>query len=154
MTIDGTSVALIGAGLTAGLSAVGSAWGVGLAGKATSAVLSEKPNLFGQMLVLQALPGTQGFYAFIAMFLALGRINAATSISIAQALQLIGALLPAMFGELISAYWQAVASCGAAQMVAKQPESFGRAVIIPALVETYAILSLLATILLLGGVTL
>jgi len=43
MTIDGTSVALIGAGLTAGLSAVGSAWGVGLAGKATSAVLSEKP---------------------------------------------------------------------------------------------------------------
>jgi len=33
MTIDGTSVALIGAGLTAGLSAVGSAWGVGLAGK-------------------------------------------------------------------------------------------------------------------------
>jgi len=67
--------------------------------------------------------------------LALGRINAATSISIAQALQLIGALLPAMFGELISAYWQAVASCGAAQMVAKQPESFGRAVIIPALVE-------------------
>jgi len=68
MTIDGTSVALIGAGLTAGLSAVGSAWGVGLAGKATSAVLSEKPNLFGQMLVLQALPGTQGFYGFIAMF--------------------------------------------------------------------------------------
>ena len=154
MTIDGTSVALIGAGLAAGLSAVGSAWGVGLAGKATSAVLSEKPSLFGQMLVLQALPGTQGFYGFIAMFLALGRINAATSISIAQALQLIGALLPVMFGELISAYWQGVASAGAAQMVAKQPESFGRAVIIPALVETYAILSLLATIILLGGVTL
>jgi len=88
------------------------------------------------------------------MFLALGRINAATSISIAQALQLIGALLPVMFGELISAYWQGVASAGAAQMVAKQPESFGRAVIIPALVETYAILSLLATIILLGGVTL
>jgi len=42
--------------------------GCGLAGKSTSAVLSEKPNLFGQMLVLQALPGTQGFYAFIAMF--------------------------------------------------------------------------------------
>jgi V/A-type H+-transporting ATPase subunit K len=127
---------------------------VGLAGKATSAVLSEKPNLFGQMLVLQALPGTQGFYGFIAMFLALGRINAATSISIAQALQLMGALLPVMFGTLISAYWQGVASAGAAQMVAKQPESFGRAVIIPALVETYAILSLLATIILLGGVTL
>jgi len=154
MIIDGKSVALIAAGLTAVMGGIGSAWGVGLAGKSTSAVLSEKPSLFGQMLVLQALPGTQGFYAFIAMFLALGRINAATSISIAQALQLIGALLPAMFGELISAYWQAVASCGAAQMVAKQPESFGRAVIIPALVETYAILSLLATILLLGGVTL
>ncbi|WP_018962988.1 V-type ATP synthase subunit K [Coprothermobacter platensis] len=154
MIIDGTSVALIGAGLTAALSAVGSAWGVGLAGKATSAVLSEKPNLFGQMLVLQALPGTQGFYGFIAMFLALGRINAAQSISIAQGVQLIGALLPVMLGELISAYWQGVASSGAASMVAKQPDSFGRAVIIPALVETYAILSLLASILLLGGVNL
>jgi len=154
MIIDGKSVALIAAGLTAVMGGIGSAWGVGLAGKSTSAVLSEKPNLFGQMLVLQALPGTQGFYGFIAMFLALGRINAATSISIAQALQLIGALLPVMFGELISAYWQGVASAGAAQMVAKQPESFGRAVIIPALVETYAILSLLATIILLGGVTL
>jgi len=84
------------------------------------------------------------------MFLALGRINAATSISIAQALQLIGALLPAMFGELISAYWQAVARVELLRWWTKQPESFGRAVIIPALVETYAILSLLATILLLG----
>jgi V/A-type H+-transporting ATPase subunit K len=36
MIIDGVSVALIGAGLTAALSAVGSAWGVGVAGKATS----------------------------------------------------------------------------------------------------------------------
>ncbi|NPV88576.1 V-type ATP synthase subunit K [Coprothermobacteraceae bacterium] len=152
--MDGRSLALIAAGLAAGLSAAGSGLGVGLAGKATSSVLSEKPGLFGQMLILQALPGTQGFYGFVAMFLALARINAAQAITIEQALQLGGALLPVMIGELVTGIWQGVASAGASQMVAKQPDSFGRAIIIPALVETYAILSLLATFILLGGVKL
>jgi len=153
MIIDGKSVALIAAGLTAVMGGIGSAWGV-VWQESQLAQCYRRSQIFLDRCLCFRLCQVRRVLCFIAMFLALGRINAATSISIAQALQLIGALLPAMFGELISAYWQAVASCGAAQMVAKQPESFGRAVIIPALVETYAILSLLATILLLGGVTL
>jgi len=50
MIIDGKSVALIAAGLTAVMGGIGSAWGVGLAGKSTSAVLSEKPNLLDRCL--------------------------------------------------------------------------------------------------------
>jgi len=50
MIIDGKSVALIAAGLTAVMGGIGSAWGVGLAGKSTSAVLSEKPIFLDRCL--------------------------------------------------------------------------------------------------------
>ena len=61
----GLVYALIGAALAAGLAGVGSAVGVSLGGKAAAGVISEKPELFGRVLILQALPGTQGIYGFL-----------------------------------------------------------------------------------------
>src|SRR5690554_7641804 len=62
---DGLTWALMGAALAVGLAGIGSAMGVAIAGKAATGVLSEKPDLFGKVLVLQALPGTQGIYGFL-----------------------------------------------------------------------------------------
>jgi len=53
----GLSIALIGAALGAAFGAIGSAKGVGMAGEAAAGVLAEKPELFGTVLILQALPG-------------------------------------------------------------------------------------------------
>ena len=56
----GLIYAAIGAALAAGLAGCGSAIGVGKAGQAAAGVVSEDPGKFGQVLLLQALPGTQG----------------------------------------------------------------------------------------------
>ena len=53
----GLVMALLGAAIAAS-AGIGSAMGVAIAGKAGNGVLSEKPELFGKVLVLQALPGT------------------------------------------------------------------------------------------------
>ncbi len=149
----GLSIALISVGLAAGMAFSGSATGVGIAGRVTAGVLSEKPHLFGIMLILQSLPGTQGFYGLVAAFLTLVRLGilggTAPDMSIAQGLQVFAALIPIMLGQYFSAIWQGEASAAAALMVAKEESTAGRSLIIPALVETYAVLALLTSIILL-----
>jgi F0F1-type ATP synthase membrane subunit c/vacuolar-type H+-ATPase subunit K len=65
----GLTLALIGAGLAALLAGIGSAIGIGTAGRSATGVLSEKPERYGQMFIMVVLPGTQGFYGFLAAFL-------------------------------------------------------------------------------------
>ncbi|PMQ01557.1 MAG: permease [Dictyoglomus sp. NZ13-RE01] len=146
----GLAIALIGAALGAALAAAGSGKGVGIAGEAAAGVLAEKPEMFGTVLILQALPGTQGFYGFISSFLILMRLGILggklPSLTIEQGLMVFAVSIPIMFGEFISAVWQGRASAAALQMVAQKPEASGQAIIIPALVETYAILSLITSI--------
>mgnify|MGYP000591393522 FL=1 len=52
----------LGVALAAGMSGIGSAKGVGIAGEAAAGLLSEQPEKFGKALILQLLPGTQGLY--------------------------------------------------------------------------------------------
>ena len=66
---NGTSLAILGAALAMGLAGTGSAKGVSIAGEAAAGVLTEDPSKFGQTLLLQALPGTQGIYGMIIAFL-------------------------------------------------------------------------------------
>ncbi len=65
----GMTLALVGAGLAALLAGIGSAIGIGIAGRSATGVLSEKPERYGQMFIMVVLPGTQGFYGFLAAFL-------------------------------------------------------------------------------------
>ena len=65
----GTALAFGGAATAAALAGVGSAIGVGIAGQAASGVVSEDPDKFGNVLVLQALPGTQGIYGLLIAFI-------------------------------------------------------------------------------------
>ena len=55
---SGEFLALLGAA-TAALAGIGSALGVGVAGEAAAGVVSEDPNKFGQVLLMQALPGVR-----------------------------------------------------------------------------------------------
>ncbi|MEG1686690.1 MAG: permease, partial [Angelakisella sp.] len=65
----GTFLAYAGVAIAVILSGMGSSKGVGYVGEAMSGVIVEDPNKFGQLLVLQALPATQGIYGFIVGFL-------------------------------------------------------------------------------------
>lgn len=67
--IGGLALALLGAGLAAALSGVGSAKGTGIAGEAGAGLLCEDPGKFGKVMILQVIPGTQGLYGLVVWFL-------------------------------------------------------------------------------------
>jgi V/A-type H+-transporting ATPase subunit K len=150
----GFAIAIAGAGLAAGLSACGAAIGTGLAGEMAAGVLSEDPDKIGSMLVLQALPGTQAFYGLVTAILVLVKLqvfggNGLIDIQLEKGLAIFGACLPVIFGEFVSAIWQGRVSVASMGTVAKRPDAFGKAVILPAMVETFALLSLIGSIVIL-----
>ncbi|MCS7151809.1 MAG: V-type ATP synthase subunit K [Endomicrobia bacterium] len=152
----GFMLVILGGALAAGLAGCGSAIGCGIVGQAAAGVTSEDPNKFGLLLVLQALPGTQGFYGFVGMFLILGKLAGVnvTDISISQGLAVAFAGLPVGLVGLISAIYQGKVCAGGANLVARRPEEIAKAMVYGAVVETYAILGLISTILLLQNVKL
>ena len=123
-----------------------SAWPV----RAAAGVVTEDPGKFGKVLIMQLLPGTQGIYGLLIAFLTLSNIGVLGSpvdVSFAQGLMYLFAGSLMGFAGLISAKWQAKASVSGIQMLAKRPDQFAKAMIFPAMVETYAVLALLISIL-------
>ena len=62
-------IAYIGIAVMVGLSGIGSAYGVTIAGNAAIGALKKNDGAFGNFLVLTALPGTQGLYGFAGYFM-------------------------------------------------------------------------------------
>jgi V/A-type H+-transporting ATPase subunit K len=147
----GRGLCYAGAGLAFGLAGAGSAKGIAIAAHQAAGVMREKPELFGRMLVMIALPGTQGFYGFIAAILIMtqtgliGGSNLKVSLGTGLALFFVG--LGDGLAQFISAIYQGEASAAGISLLARRPEQAGRAVLFPAFVETYAVVALLATIL-------
>ena len=149
----GIVYALLGAALAVFLAGAGSAIGVGIAGQAASGVVSEDPSKFAKVLVIQLLPGTQGIYGLLVGFITLSKIGllggGILDLTPQQGLLVLAACLPVGIVGLISGKSQGQTAAAAIGIVAKKPEQFGKAMLFPAMVETYAILALLASILLL-----
>lgn len=151
----GVAFALLGAALSALLAGVGSAKGVGIAGQAAAGVTTEDPNKFSQVLILQLLPGTQGIYGLLIAFVTMtqiGIMGGSADMSLAKGLLYLAACLPMGVVGLFSAIAQGKAAVSSIGLVAKRPDQFGKAMIFPAMVETYAILALLISILAVFGV--
>ena len=93
----GQNLALLGAALAATFACIGSAKGVGIVGEAASGMLADDPSKFGQALLLQALPGTQGIYGLVTAFLILmkiGLFGGDVDLEFAQGMYLLAAALP------------------------------------------------------------
>jgi V/A-type H+-transporting ATPase subunit K len=151
----GIVLALLGAAMAALLPGIGSAKGVGMAGEAGAGVVTEDPAKFGKALVLQLLPGTQGMYGLIIAFITftqIGVLGGNSDISFTKGLLYFAACLPMAIVGYESAIRQAKASVASMGILAKKPEAFGKSIIFPAMVETYAILALLISILAVTGV--
>ena len=147
----GIVYALLGAALAVFLAGAGSAIGVGIAGQAASGVVSEDPSKFAKVLVIQLLPGTQGIYGLLVGFITLSKIGllggGILDLTPQQGLLVLAACLQVGIVGLISGKSQGETAAAAIGIVAKKPEQFGKAMLFPAMVETYAILSLLISIL-------
>ncbi|MFO7651860.1 MAG: V-type ATP synthase subunit K [bacterium] len=152
---DGLMWALLGCVAAALPAGIGSAFGIKYVATVASGVLAEDPKKFGSLFVLVALPGTQGFYGFLGAFLAimkLGLLADPVSVTTAQGLQMFAACLPVGFAGLVTAMMQGKVCAAGAELVAKRASEGAKGIIFGALVETYAVLGLLATIFLQMGV--
>lgn len=151
----GQVFALTGAVLAALLAGIGSAIGVGKGGRAAAGAVTEDPKLFSKVLILQLLPGTQGIYGLLIAFITLtqiGIMGGTAPDTLQKGLLYFAACLPMAFVGLWSAIHQANAAVSAIGLVSKRPDQFGKAMIFPAMVETYAILALLVSILAIFGI--
>lgn len=152
--------ATAGAVIAALLAGIGSAIGVGITGQASAGVVSENPDLSGKCLLLQLLPGTQGIYGLLIAIVIMsnsGLMGDAAKLAALEANTALGirfflASLPIAFGGLISAIYQGKVAVAGINMVAKKPTESGKGMVMAIMVETYAVLSLLISFLLVFGI--
>ncbi len=148
--MTGFWIAMSGAAVAAIFAGFGSSVGIGFPGRAAAGVLSEDPNKFGKLFLLVALPGTQGFYGFIAAILIILKLGLLGTprfdLTVLEGVRFLVAGLPVGFGGLVSGIFQGKVCAAGVEMGAKKPEATMKAVIYAAMIETYAILGLLTTI--------
>lgn len=145
----------LGAAMAAFMAGIGSAVGIGIAGRSATGVLSEKPERYGALFLQVVLPGTQGFYGFVIAFFAMNTITAITNVApltLTQGLSILAACLPIAFAGMFSAIHQGKTCASGILMTAKRPEMAVKAgVLYAAMVEVYAVLGFLISLLILLG---
>lgn len=152
----GIAFAVLGAGFASLFAGIGSAKGVGIVGEAAAGVVSVDPSKFSKVLILQLLPGTQGLYGLLTAILLLSRIGVIggtpAELTLSQGLMFFAACLPIAFVGLFSGIAQGRSAAAGVGIVAKKPDQSGKGIIMAAMVETYAILALLVSILLIYNI--
>jgi len=147
----GLALALLGAGFSLALGGAGSSIGVGLAGMTASGVVTEDPKKFGRLIPFVALPGTQGIYGFVIFFIItvikLGMLSEPILPTFNQGLELLFLGFCAGLVLMASGIYQGKVSAAAIGIIAKKPEQTGKGLILPAFVETYAVIALVAALL-------
>ena len=122
----GTMLAILGASLAA-IAGIGSAIGVGIAGEASAGVVAEDPKKFGQTLIMQALPGTQGIYGLLIAFIIMLKIglmggSGILDLTVAQGAAILAAAAPIGIVGVFSAIAQGKAAAAGIMLIARKPE--------------------------------
>ncbi len=147
--IDGNILAMIGMGLMVGLAGAGSAIGTAIGGSAVVGMLKKKPEAFGNGMVLAALPATQGLYGFVGfiMYNTLLADFTAKGLTTFQGGVVFGAGLALGIAALVSAMQQGKVCANGISAIGSGHDVFGNSIILAAFPEFYAILALVAAIL-------
>ena len=140
----GSAIGILGIALCVLLCGIGSAVGLYKTGSAAAGVLGENPKKFGKVLVLVLLPATQGIYGFIIGIIASGKIAAIQTVE--QGWALFGAVMPMAVSGLITGIFQGKSAVNCIYAVGKQDSLGGKLIIYPAMIEFYAILGLIISI--------
>ena len=146
----GLALSILGAAIAAGLAGIGSAKGINIASRVGTGVLSEDPAKFGSTFPLVMLPSTQGFYGFvIAIFILfkVGVFGKLAPLTLANGLHIFFASLPVGVVGLLSAIYQGQVSAAGIELVAKRPTEMVKGIIYAVMVETYAVLAFLVSLL-------
>jgi len=150
---SGLAIGLLGAGLAACMACAGSALGTGYAGEAGAGLITEEPEKFGKAMVLQVIPGTQGLYGLVVFFVAIMQMGlldgTAMDLSFVDGCRYFAACMPIAIGGLVSAMGQGKVAAASVNLLAKNPDHWAKGMILCIIVEFYAILSLLASMMML-----
>lgn len=157
LIFNGNFLAILGAAIAA-LAGIGSAIGVGVAGQAAAGVIAEDPKKFGLTLILQALPGTQGIYGLLIAFIILLKIglmggDGMLALTVTEGAYILAAAIPIGLVGIFSGIAQGKAAASSIMLVSKRPEEIAKGMIYPAMVETYAVLALLISFLMINSIT-
>ena len=127
-------IAYIGIAVMIGLSGIGSAYGVTIAGNAAIGALKKNDSAFGNFLVLTALPGTPGMTAI-------------------QAAAILGAGIALGLVALFSAIRQGQVCANGIAAIGQGHDVFSNTLILAVFPELYAIVALAATFLIGSALT-
>ena len=145
-------LAYIGLGIMVGLSGTGSAYGVSIAGNAAIGSLKKDPESFGNYMILSAMPSTQGLYGFVGFFVMLNTIKVIPEMDWTMAGAVFGAGLALGLVGLFSAIRQGQVVANGIAAIGSGFKVFGNTLILGVFPELYAILGLLATIMINGAI--
>ncbi|MCI9562066.1 MAG: V-type ATP synthase subunit K [Clostridia bacterium] len=145
----GQIIGIIGVAVCVLLCGIGSALGLYKTGTAAAGVLGEDPKKFGKVLVLVLLPATQGIYGFIIGIIASSSL--AAGMTVWQGWALFGAVMPMALSGLITGIFQGKSAVNCIYAVGKQESLGGKLIIYPAMIEFYAILGLIISIMLVAA---
>ena len=150
---SGLAIGLLGAGLAACLAGAGSGIGTGVAGQAGAGLVTEDPSKFGKVMILQVIPGTQGLYGLVVFFVAIMNMGlldgTAANLSFVDGCRYFAACMPIGIGGLVTAKYQGKVAAASVNLLAKNPDHWSKGMIFCITVEFYAILSLLASMMML-----
>jgi len=146
------------AALATFIAGAGSAKGVGIAGQTSAGVSTENPEVNSKLMVLQILPGTQGIYGFLIGVIILVNTGALggdlKAVDLYQGLMLLAAVITVALVGFLSAVHQGKVAAAGMLMVGQHPDMSGKAITMTVMVETYAVLALLASFLMVNAVKL
>ena len=146
----GYFIAMLGIALCVLLCGIGSCIGLFKTSSAAAGVLSEDPKKFGKVMVLVLLPATQGIYGFIIGIIASGSI-AKVGVDASAGLAFFATLVPMMVSGFVSAWLQGKSATNCIYAVGKQESLSGKLIVYPGMIEFYAILGLIISIMLVGS---
>ncbi len=144
----GYMLALSGIALMIILSGAGSAIGVAAGGSAVLGMMKKRPEAFGSGLVISGLPATQGLYGFVAFIMY--SANVRPDMTQFQGAVVLGAGLAVGLVCLVSAMQQGKVCANGIAAIGGGHDVFGNTMILAAFPEFYAILALVAAILMRG----
>ncbi|MBS9776073.1 MAG: V-type ATP synthase subunit K [Fusobacterium sp.] len=128
------------------LAAIGSAQGLSIVGQAASGLVPDEPQKFGKTLILQLLPGTQGLYGFVIGLLILLKLTGDMSLAQGFYLTIVG--LPIGLVGWASAIAQGKVAASGIGILAKNETQTTKGIIYSVMVETYALLAFVISLLL------
>lgn len=141
----GYILALIGMGLMVGLAGAGSAIGLVIAGSSVLGTVKKKPEAFGSSMILSAMPASQGLYGFVGFIMYQGVVS--PDLTLFQGAVVLGAGLAIALACFLSAIYQGKVVAHGIAAIGQGHNVFGNTMILGAFPELYAILSLVAAIL-------